>query len=62
METFEGCPSPFTRLAEGRVSPALFLLQHFSTLRLRLRLSDALWQPLPRSEALKTSVASRIVR
>ena len=23
METFEGCPSPFTRLAEGRRSPAL---------------------------------------
>jgi hypothetical protein len=26
METFEGCPSPFTRLAEGRRDPALFLL------------------------------------
>ena len=26
METFEGCPSPFTRLAEGRRDPALLLL------------------------------------
>src|SRR5215203_6029214 len=23
LETSEGCPSPFTRLAEGRISPAL---------------------------------------
>ena len=41
MQTFEGCPSPFTRLAEGRSDPALFLLQHFSTLRaFGLRLSS----------------------